>query len=204
MKLGLATYPAPKDKPATLESGAIQLPATSTPTKKIIVVVNDETGERVDNVKAFIWGPGGGFSGAIEAPGLFEPRHFEEGVDYVIVAFECEAMIEYDEGPPVHFEKVIELGLATYDLPRDPPQKLESGVTQLPPPQQLGAVKVINNKTGEVIDNIKAWVWGPGENFAGAIEAPGMFDPEHFDEGVDYALIAFPCKGMQICSGPPS
>lgn len=99
MKLGLATYPAPKDKPAVLESGAIQLPSTPTKKHNIIAVVNEMTGERVENVAAFIWGPGEGFTGAIEAPGIFEPEHFEKGKEYVLIAFECEAMIEYEEGP---------------------------------------------------------------------------------------------------------
>ena len=97
MNLGLHTYPAPKEKPATLESGAIQLPSTQT--RKIIAVVNAETGEEVENVAAFIWGPGEGFTGAIEAPGLFEPEHFKKGKEYVLIAFECEAMVEYEEGP---------------------------------------------------------------------------------------------------------
>lgn len=97
----------------------------------------------------------------------------------------------------------MKLGLATHLLPRDPAREIEPGVLQMSQ-QKHAVIKVINVETGEVVDDIAGFVWGPGKNFAGAIEAPGLFDSEHFEEGKDYVIIAFPCEFMQECEKPPS
>lgn len=97
----------------------------------------------------------------------------------------------------------MKLGLATYTLPPDKAKELEPGVIQLPQQKHSG-VRVINTETGEVVDNIQAFIWGPGTGYAGAIEAPGLFEPEHFEEGKDYVLIAFECSGMTVFEGPPT
>ena len=97
----------------------------------------------------------------------------------------------------------MKLGLATYDLPRGPTEELGPGILKLPN-KKYGKISVINMETGEVIEDIAGLVWGLGKGFAGAIEAPGLFDPEHFEDGKDYAIIAFPCEAMQTFKDPPS
>lgn len=97
----------------------------------------------------------------------------------------------------------MRLGLATYKLPRDAPKELEPGLIQMPTNRKYSGVSVINKDTGEVVHGIAGLVWGSGKGFAGAIEAPGIFDPEHFEEGKDYVLIAFECETMQEFKGPP-
>lgn len=90
----------------------------------------------------------------------------------------------------------MKLGLAAHTCPREPAKELEPGVMQLPSRQPRSTISVIDTETGAIVQNVSAFIWGPGKGFAGAIEAPGLFDPEHFEEGKDYVLIAFPCDEM--------
>ena len=98
----------------------------------------------------------------------------------------------------------MKLGIGTHPLPRDKPVELQPGVVHLPSAQKHAAVKVYDLETGETVENVAAFIWGPGEGFAGAIEAPGLFDSEHFEEGKDYVLIAFQCDAMQEFEEPPA
>lgn len=95
----------------------------------------------------------------------------------------------------------MKLGIATNRSPRGPAHEIEPGVVQL---ERFDKIRVINVETGEVADNVSCFIWGPGKGFTGAIEAPGLFDPEHFEEGKSYVLMAFPCESLETFDKPPS
>lgn len=55
-----------------------------------LLVVDDATGEPVENVAAMAWGPGSLLTrGADE--GIFTPEHLDEEADYLILAIPCAA-----------------------------------------------------------------------------------------------------------------